>query len=233
MEQVEDGKKIVQMWMPSHLNLTYNLNLRHLRIDEKYRTLRDQEIVEALDESDTARLLFEHVEPEAEPALFLTYPSNSESYLLPSTVMGNKALSAGNKGMQTFTDTGDGENEIGEDLGVDDDDDDSRLHSENEYAQDDDYEVYLGPNNEDWCYDPDSDDYFNALKVLKIETSQKQSHSVAEVLGLVKQLKHDIKALLGCRDMPESYYRMLVGDLIPFFDDGMHYPINNRLSHIT
>jgi hypothetical protein len=116
---------------------------------------------------------------------------------------------------------------------VDDDDDDSRLHSENEYAQDDDYEVYLGPNNEDWCYDPDSDDYFNALKGLKIETSQKQSHSVAEVLGLVKELKHDIKALLGCRDMPESYYRTLVRDLIPFFDDGMHYPINNRLSHIT
>lgn len=232
MEKVEDGKKIVQMWMPSHLNLTYNLNLRHLRIDEKYRTPRDQEIVEALDASDAARQIFENVEPEAEPAVFLTNLPTSEFHLLPSTVMGSKALSAAGTDLQILTDEGDGEDETGgENLGHDDDDDDSRADGENEYDQEDDDRVYIGANGEDLCYDPDSDDFFEAIKGFKIQTSS-TTHTIPQFQALVKDLKHYVGALLLCTDMPMSYYDTLVGDFIPFFDDGMHYHINNRLRYV-
>jgi hypothetical protein len=93
------------------------------------------------------------------------------------------------------------------------------------YEDEDDEIVFMGPNLEDWCYDPESDNYYNELLKLKNDTTDM---SATQSQLLMHAVFHKTMLFLECTHMRRSCYENWERDLKLHFSKGgriTHYPI--------
>jgi len=89
--------------------------------------------------------------------------------------------------------------------------------ADDNYDYEDDEIVFVGPNDEDWCYDPDSDYFFDELLKLKNDTTDM---CITQGHFLLKKVFLNTRTFLQCSHMRQSCYRTWEHDLKLHFSKG-------------
>lgn len=120
-------------------------------------------------------------------------------------------------------------------------DENSSDEADDNYDFEDDEIVFVGPNDEDWCYDPDSDYFYNELLKLKNDTTDM---CITQGHYLLKKVFLNTRTFLQCTHMRQSCYRHWAHDLKLHFSKGFqiwhcflyapsHFSFNSSSFHFS
>jgi hypothetical protein len=94
-------------------------------------------------------------------------------------------------------------------ISSDDDNCTGSCDGSDDYDTSDDDLVWVGPNGEDWCYDPNSDHHYDLLLNLKDETTDlpsdyKSLHTLIKVYSVTSKILSITHMRLSCYDHWEN-----------------------------